>query len=173
MTALASSFIGMNEKSGSTREILNCLRLLQRILPVVFEVDGDSSTFELEVLWKRQPVEAPQAERTTSGPETPQFVIESDDEDNDGSEGSKQPSTPVSSSEATRTLGPSLGERLLNASRDLLFTRGFTLPPKSQTSDPKVDYTIWYVATAISTEKFNFWHQGKRYRVYIRLWCHT
>jgi hypothetical protein len=58
VTSFASSFIkGGAAERNTTKEVLNCLRVLQRVLPVIFELESESSVFEREVLWKRDVVE--------------------------------------------------------------------------------------------------------------------
>lgn len=125
--------------------MLNCIRVLQRVLPVVFEADGESSTFELEVLWKSEQVEedVEQAE----GGEASQFVIEDeDDSDDENAEvaTSSKPAATEPSAKPKKTL-PSLGERLFGCITDLLFCCGFTLPPKIQVDHYKINYVIWRV----------------------------
>ncbi|KAJ8481660.1 hypothetical protein ONZ45_g15231 [Pleurotus djamor] len=140
VTALASSFIKPGERN-TTKEVLNCLRVLQRVLPVVFEVDGDASAFELEVLWKKQ--DAVETHNPAEESQTPQFVID-DDEDSDDDD-PKTPSAPKGPSPATpkpKQL-PSLAERLFSCLIDLLFCCGFTLPPKLQVDHYKINYVIW------------------------------
>ncbi|KAJ6547333.1 high-temperature-induced dauer-formation protein-domain-containing protein [Mycena capillaripes] len=138
VAAFASSFIqagtGSSERS-TTKEVLNCLRILQRVLPVVFEVEGEGSAFELEVLWKKEQV----VENTVEvASETPQFVIE-DEDDSDGE--TKDAAAAVKPKE-TKQL-PSLGERLFSGIIDLLFCCGFTLPTKIQVDHYKINYVIW------------------------------
>ncbi|KAG7452752.1 uncharacterized protein BT62DRAFT_958767 [Guyanagaster necrorhizus] len=130
VTALASSFINATGSAdrNTTKEVLNCLRVLQRVLPVVFEVEGESSVFELEVLWKRQEVKQSLDEGTS------QFVIEDEDDSEDEAE-----STPP---RPTKTM-PSLGEKLFSCIIDLLFCCGFTLPTKIQVDHHKINYVIW------------------------------
>lgn len=135
VAAYASSFIKSTSTAptrNTTKEVLNCLRVLQRVLPVVFEAQGDSNTFESELLWKREPA-------TGDGEPTikPQFVIE--DEDENDHEATSTPTTPK-----TKWL-PSLGERLLTSITDLLFCCGFTLPKAIQVDHHKINYVIWYV----------------------------
>lgn len=117
----------------TTKEVLNCLRVLQRVLPVVFETEGESSVFELEVLWNRPPVE--DEHEVDSG--VPQFVIE--DEDASDEETSKPASKPTSKKTA-----PSLCEKLFSCIVDLMFCCGFTLPSKFQVDHHKINYVIWY-----------------------------
>lgn len=143
VVAYASSFIrnstGTSERS-TTKEVLNCIRVLQRVLPVVFEADGESSTFELEVLWKIEEVEEVSDE--ASGSEEPQFVIQDEDESDNEGEGAPRPE--ASSLKKKRKL-PSLGERLFGCIIDLLFCCGFTLPTKIQVDHYKINYVIWCV----------------------------
>ncbi|KAF8878932.1 hypothetical protein BD779DRAFT_1553131, partial [Infundibulicybe gibba] len=63
VTAFATSpMILMKTESASgernaTEEVLNCLRILQWVLPVIFDVEGESNIFQAEVLWKKQEAE--------------------------------------------------------------------------------------------------------------------
>ncbi|KAJ7694128.1 high-temperature-induced dauer-formation protein-domain-containing protein [Mycena rosella] len=138
VAAFASSFIqagtGSSERS-TTKEVLNCLRILQRVLPVVFEVEGEGSAFELEVLWKK---EVAVEDAVEAASQTPQFVIE-DDDDSDGE--AKDSAAPVKPKERKQL--PSLGERLFSSIIDLLFCCGFTLPTKIQVDHYKINYVIW------------------------------
>jgi hypothetical protein len=161
---LASSFIkgsGGRAERNSTKEVLNCLRVLQRVLPVIFELESESSVFEREVLWKRDVVVVDGDEEGAGGQnhreqmeQTPQFVIEDDDEDeNDAESGGGAPSASASAASpspripskqptATTTL-PSIAERLFSCLVDLLFCCGFTIPSKLQVDHYKINYVIW------------------------------
>lgn len=125
----------------TTKEVLNCLRVLQRVLPVVFEVEGESSGFELEVLWKKQEAEDIPDE-PFSGSSAPQFVIEDDESSENGDEKEPPASAPQ---QLKKKQQPSLGERLFNCIIDLLFCCGFTLPTKIQKDHYKLNYVIWCV----------------------------
>jgi hypothetical protein len=146
VSAFASSFMKTGTSStgrNTTKEVLNCLRILQRLLPVVFEVEGESNAFELGVLWKKPGFEAGIDARSS---ETPQFVID-DDEDSD-SEG--RVPEPASSAKPEQNKGlPTLGEKLFSAIIDLLFCCGFTLPTKIQVDHYKINYVIWCVVCKI------------------------
>ena len=130
---------GATERN-TTKEVLNCLRVLQRVLPVIFELESEPSVFEREVLWKRDVVEG-QAHREQTE-QTPQFVIEDEDDDheNDGESGTSAAAQPAPTQTSTR---PSIAERLLSCLIDLLFCCGFTLPPKLQVDHYKINYAIW------------------------------
>ncbi|KAF4615248.1 hypothetical protein D9613_002761 [Agrocybe pediades] len=138
VAAYATSLIksaGVAQEKNTTKEVLNCLRVLQRVLPVVFEMEGESNKFELEVLWKREEVADNQEGETEA-----QFVI--DDEEGSDHEGTSEgaPRTPKA---PQKKLLPSLGERLFNAITDLMFCCGFTLPKSIQVDHHKINYIIW------------------------------
>ncbi|KAM6500834.1 High-temperature-induced dauer-formation domain containing protein [Amanita muscaria] len=137
MTAFASSFIkagtGMSERN-TTKEVLNCLRILQRVLPVLFELDAEMSPLEEDIMWKKEEVDS--APDTT---EDPQFVIEDEDEDASTS-GQTQD---AGQAHRTRKQLPSLAERLFDSLFDLLFCCGFTLPLKIQIDHHKIQHVIW------------------------------
>lgn len=136
VAAYASSFIKsatVSQEKSATKEVLNCLRILQRILPIVFEIEGESNAFEQEVLWKREESKEEGKDRGA-----PQFVIDDDDE----SERDVETPRP-SASQHKAQLQPSLGERLLTAVTDLMFCCGFTLPTSIQVDHHKINYVIW------------------------------
>lgn len=139
VTSFASSLMkgGATERN-TTKEVLNCLRVLQRVLPVIFELESEPSVFEREVLWKRDVVEGQEHHEQTE--QTPQFVIEDEDDDNDGASAASP--SPQVTSKPTSTL-PSIAERLLSCLVDLLFCCGFTLPAKLQVDHYKINYVIW------------------------------
>ena len=148
VTSFASSFIksstGMQGRN-ATKEVLNCLRVLQRVLPVVFEVESDASRLEMEVFWRREAI----AEGNTVSEESskPQFVIEDEDDEGDEAESGAStpgPSQPSAAQAKTTKMLPSLAERLFSCLIDLLFCCGFTLPTKIQVNHYKINYTIWY-----------------------------
>ncbi|KAF8061471.1 high-temperature-induced dauer-formation protein-domain-containing protein [Lyophyllum atratum] len=147
VAAFASSFMkpGTGAERNATKEVLNCIRILQRVLPVIFEVDGESNAFELEVLWKKEEVEVDQGITSNAETsETPQFVIE----DDESSEGEPEDSAPVESAKPKEKAKqkeqlPSLGEKLFSSIMDLLFCCGFTLPTTIQVAHHKINYVIW------------------------------
>lgn len=151
VASYASSFMtsgtGVGDRN-KTKEALNCLRVLQRVLPVVFE--GENNDFEQDVLWRRE--EAKEDGILSEGDGQAQFVIE-DDEDEDDLESRRSP-RPAASPEvksAERKTLPSLAEKLLSSMIDLLFCCGFTLPSKIQVDHYKINYVIWYVFFAACT----------------------
>ncbi|KAF7304736.1 hypothetical protein MKEN_01187700 [Mycena kentingensis (nom. inval.)] len=139
VAAFASSFIqaGTSERN-TTSQVLNCLRVLQRVLPVVFEADGNASPFELEFFWTKEEV----ADNTVDvASETPQFIIE-DEDDSEGETSSTPAAAPTSGTDKRKQL-PSLGERLFGSLVDLMFCCGFTLPVNLKAGRHKINYVIW------------------------------
>ena len=112
------------------------------MLPVVFEIDGETTRFELEVLWKKEEVE--------DGPvndEPLQFVIEDDDEDSEEEGSEPTAATPKPKEPNAKKTMPSLAERLFSCLMDLLFCCGFTIPLKAQVDHYKITHVIWQVTT--------------------------
>ncbi|KAG6878097.1 hypothetical protein C0992_008585 [Termitomyces sp. T32_za158] len=124
----------------------------QRVLPVVFEVDGEANTFELEVLWKKEETEI-EVDRY-GNPETaevPQFVIQDEDEtDGEHDEPPLLEDTPPQKKEKQQL--PSLGEKLFVSIMDLLFCCGFTLPTTIQVDHHKINYSIWEKGVGSTTD---------------------
>jgi hypothetical protein len=141
----------------TTREALNCLRVLGRVLVVIYEADSDErenaaafgttntgKRYAEEVLWSRKPVVKDEEVVEPQAPEN-QFTIEdSDSEDEDGvaaeTKAFKSDSNAASNDdplaasasqpkteEEEKTL-PSLADRLFSCTVDLLFCAGFTVP---------------------------------------------
>ncbi|KAI0747903.1 high-temperature-induced dauer-formation protein-domain-containing protein [Daedaleopsis nitida] len=168
VTSLASSLYrtstGAAAERNATKEVLNCIRVLQRVLPAVFEIESEPSRLEQEVLWKR----AEARDAGAGGPSgrgsgtgvveeagaQPQFVIEDEDE-SDEEAGSprghahKPPPPPQQAGERSegaerpKELLPSIAERLFSCLVDLMFCCGFTLPAKIQVDHYKINYVIW------------------------------
>jgi hypothetical protein len=140
----ATTFVktGGTTERNTTKEVLNCIRVLTRVLPVLFEIDSELSIFEREVLWKREAV-APGQELEEQVEQTPQFVIE--DEDEDGPSGASASSSvdQLPPRERETKKSPALAERLFSCLVDLLFCCGFTLPAKVQVDHYKINYIIW------------------------------
>jgi hypothetical protein len=153
VAAFASSFIKTGTASterNTTKEVLNCIRILQRVLPVVFEVEGESSVFEVEVLWKQQVDEEDGEEKEEAG--APQFVIEDDGDSENDEERARSP-PPTNTKPKHKKKLPSLCERLFSCIIDLLFCCGFTLPSTVQVDHYKINYIIWYVVTITPTSR--------------------
>lgn len=151
----ASTAVGASTaERNPTKEALNCLRVLQRVLPVVFE--AENVEFERKLMWEREEVGA-EPDGAAAGAngegteETPQFVIE-DDEDDEEPRTPRTATTPVAarsqsspsvSTASKKETRPSLAERLISCTIDLMFCCGFTLPSKIQVDHYKINYVIW------------------------------
>lgn len=125
-----------------TKEALNCVRVLSRVLPVLFESEGP---LERDIFWTR-----PKARTEEEGAlEEPQFVIEEEDEEEFGYQSPRASRVNAEPAEPTNTKTkdtlPSLAERLFSTIIDLLFCCGFTLPMKIQVEHHKINYVIWCV----------------------------
>ncbi|KDQ20543.1 hypothetical protein BOTBODRAFT_26557 [Botryobasidium botryosum FD-172 SS1] len=136
MSTLTTAW-GSSERD-TTKEVLNCLRVLGRVLPVLFEGEAEAG-LEMDVLWKREPVKLKTPMSVTS--DEPQFVIEEEDEDDD--EDKPTASAPAPEAAPEVELLPCLAERLFGCVIDLLFCCGFTLPTKVQEGHHKINHIIW------------------------------
>ncbi|KAF5324653.1 hypothetical protein D9611_004387 [Ephemerocybe angulata] len=140
---------GGSSERNTTKEVLNCLRILQRFLPVIFDVQGESNAFEIELMWKSEEVDDLEEQESTGA--APQFVIDDDDDDDSDEDEADEdaPKTPAAPKPQApkpakpKKKLPSLGERLFNNLIDLMFCCGFTLSPKIQVDHHKVNYVIW------------------------------
>ncbi|KZT11488.1 uncharacterized protein LAESUDRAFT_692396 [Laetiporus sulphureus 93-53] len=149
VASYATSFIKASQPRNATKEVLNCMRVLQRVLPVVFELEGDTSRFELEVLWKREEVEESPEHRESAS--AAQFVIDDEDEDEGAVQGQVSGHQPTADTKTKKTL-PSKAEKLLSCLVDLLFCCGFTLPSGVQVDHYKINYTIWEKGVGSTTD---------------------
>ena len=133
---------GGTSERNATKEVLNSLRILQRVLPIIFDVQGESNAFELELLWKNEEVEdLEDGDASSSAPS--QFVID-DEDDSDIEDAPKTPVATAPPNTKPKKKLPSLGEKLFNNLIDLMFCCGFTLSPKIQVDHHKINYVIWY-----------------------------
>ena len=141
LTSWTSANGGLGERN-TTKEALNCLRVLGRILPVIFEMQDDK--FEEELFWKRQapPTSTPDVNDGATEREEPQFVIEEEDDD-DAPNTDSAPNKEGATGDAKPNLLPSLAEELFSYTIDLLFCCGFTIPASVQAGHHKINYLIW------------------------------
>ncbi|KZT65447.1 hypothetical protein DAEQUDRAFT_752564 [Daedalea quercina L-15889] len=140
VTSFASSFMRVANTRNTTKEALNCIRVLQRVLPVVFELESETSRFEMEVFWKREEVTALEVSSSTHS--NPQFVIDDEEDDEEAAEAGLSAKVPSQPTKEKQYL-PSLAEKLFTCIIDLMFCCGFTLPTKLQVDHYKINYTIW------------------------------
>ena len=154
VASFATSFMKAASARNTTKEALNCIRVLQRVLPVVFELESETSRFEMEVFWKREEVHAQPAASSASA--DPQFVIDDETDDEEAAEAGVSNKVPPPESKE-KQYQPSLAEKLFTCLIDLMFCCGFTLPTKLQVDHYKINYTIWYVGAhlhMLATERF-------------------
>jgi len=153
------------------KEILNCIRVLTRLLPILFEPrrirgggggqSGGTGTgtgtgggeLEEEIFWKKEKKRrrVVVVEQQLGKEEQGQFVLE-DDEDNEEEDDDSQsnPLEPEHKEEEEEEFEelPCLAERLISTLISLLFVPGLTLQPLFDTTtseDPIVTYSIWCV----------------------------
>ncbi|KZV94087.1 hypothetical protein EXIGLDRAFT_528487, partial [Exidia glandulosa HHB12029] len=114
-------------QDSKTKEVLNCLRVLARVLPVVFEMEV--LEFEHELLWTKEVVDVSRNQPSDGT----QFVIEDEDDEDHA---------PASAAPITETK-PALAEKLISTAIDLMFCCGFTIPTKLQVDHHKINHIIW------------------------------
>ncbi|EJD53359.1 hypothetical protein AURDEDRAFT_111005 [Auricularia subglabra TFB-10046 SS5] len=130
VAGFASSLISPGGTTdGKSKQVLNCLRILERVLPVIFEMEVPE--FEEELLWKKEVIE--HTMQSAAADQGTQFVIDDEDDEDHA---------PASALPITETK-PALAERLLSTAIDLLFCCGFTLPTKVQVDHHKISHIIW------------------------------
>lgn len=177
-----------------TKEALNCLRVLGRVLSVVYEAegevrDGGAESFAAQYLWNRQ--EAPPAEH---------FTIQDSDSD-DGDDARHEPELDTGARAFRATIGhppspphpqpisdpltqphesgdhrdsggdgymPSLAERLFSCTIDLLFCAGFTLPQTvSEDENDKINVCLCLPPASLTRAVRDL---GKRCRQHNQDW---
>lgn len=128
-----------DEELAPERDALNCIRVLTRLLPFLYEKDS------LEV-WEKRFFWGARRKKTRKAAIVNEVLF-------DDSSDEKQPAEPKSDDyEETKPLA----EELIDTLIDLLFFSDFTLP-KQPHGQPKVSYAIWQSGvgckTAVATTK--------------------
>ena len=145
----------------TTRQMLNCLRVLQRVIPFVLSAgsaslaheyedaasSGYGSSLEEDIFWNTRRKDAAAQSRDDSTSAGAQFVI---DDEEDPEAGPSQSADAPTHSQTQRQEAelPPLAEQLLNTAVDLLFVHGFTLPSVAEheggnAAGGQIAYTIW------------------------------
>jgi hypothetical protein len=106
------------------KDLLNCIRILTRILPFIYEAD-DLEAWEEKFFWSGRRTKI----RNEPGPTEVLYDGAEPDRNMEGEQEKFVDARP-------------LGEELLDALLDLLFLAGFTLPASGQSRE-KVTYEIW------------------------------
>ncbi|KAI1318897.1 hypothetical protein EDD11_005531 [Mortierella claussenii] len=118
-------------------QVLNCVRILTRLFPFIFESE-DFIQWEEQFFWNKHSTTACQEDRSKP-------VLEGGDELLSG-----HPRSLVNTTEVHEEPTPSRGQRLIKTLLDLLFTSGFTLPTAMEARF-RVSYVIW--ETGIGSSK--------------------
>lgn len=119
------------------RDVLNCIRVLTRVLPYVYELES-LQAWEERFFW------AVRRKRSRSAAPTDEVLFDEAAVGADGSGGDGSP--PEEGFEDAKPLG----EELIDTLVDLLFFSGFTValqPP----GKPRVSYTIWQSGVGCNT----------------------
>ncbi|GAA5969685.1 hypothetical protein JCM3765_006112 [Sporobolomyces pararoseus] len=149
-------------REGWIKEILNCVRVLTRLIPVLLgPQNGTTDRVEEELFWNKQTVRKeqkpkgsvdgkPGTQTEEEEEESGQFVLEDDDDEDDERDPLKSPSSSTSRSNATQGEEeveyeelPCLAERMISTLIKLLFVPGLTLSSDLRSSDSIITYSIW------------------------------
>ena len=140
-----------------TRQILNCMRILTRVMPFIFEAEHLRDWYD-RFFWQ---------------PRKPQFLKWDDKRDTptqlfDGLE----PSRLYEQTDQHKEIGPPLGEMLLSTIVDYLFWRGLTLPAQydeNGRSDRGYERKVWKTGIGCTNDpKCTTEHERNQYEI-VRL----
>ena len=120
------------------KEALNCVRVLTRILPFIYEADNLES-WEQKFFW------GVRRKRVKEGQAAGEVLF-----DEANPEGGEKEALEQEQGEATFEDAKPLAEELLDTLVDLLFFSGFTIPISERTKS-KVNYTIWTSGVGCNT----------------------
>lgn len=138
-----------------SKEALNCVRVLSRVVPFVSGVGlgkerGAEGNLERTVFWRREKVKVKKApaesfgleKRTEEDGGDSQFVIEDEDENEEEEGGGNNEKN---EEEEEWEEAPPLATKLLTALVDFMFVPGFTVPEECRLPDGgPISYVIWY-----------------------------
>ncbi|MCJ1313191.1 hypothetical protein MMC25_006868 [Agyrium rufum] len=145
------------------RELLNCVRILTRVLPYIYEKD-ELEAWEDRTFWERRGVRKDGASSTARGSRTTSTEVLFDtsnassgadtpatQEEADGNfEEREKPSDEADNEDVWEDSKP-LAEDLIDALIDLLFYAGLTLP-LTERLKTKVTYAIWQTGVGCNTQ---------------------
>ena len=118
------------------RHALNCIRVLTRLLPYIYEADH-LETWEEDFFW------VPKENRPDNAPNTKSEVLFDGSQPDETAKPKPKPKEQIEYSK-------SLGEELIDTLIDLLFFTDFTLPHTDQPRK-KVTYSIWQSGVGCNT----------------------
>ncbi|CAG8640195.1 11015_t:CDS:10 [Rhizophagus irregularis] len=127
----------------STLQLLNCIRILTRLIPFIFESE-EMADWEEKFFWTPQTRKLKKNRKTETGGES-QNSLEQNEAANENlaKESGQESQTQDTDIERIETIPP-LGERLLSTIIDLLFLAGFTLPANlANDSSSRIIYVNW------------------------------
>ncbi|KAF3926659.1 hypothetical protein ABW21_db0201077 [Orbilia brochopaga] len=140
ITALTSRLFALRHHSAfpdpevaPEREALNCVRVLTRLLPYLYETEA-LETWEDRFFW------TPRKRRARSASQTEVIFDESNPD---------APGEPLEPAK-TESAKP-LAEELIDTLLDMLFYAGFTVPITPTTGKTKVTYAIWQSGVGCNT----------------------
>ncbi|KAL9613044.1 MAG: hypothetical protein Q9167_002390 [Letrouitia subvulpina] len=135
LTELRNSRAFPDSENAPEKEALNCIRVLTRLLPFLYEADH-LETWEEKFFWERRKRKS----KGSKGRKTEILFDESHPEDIENLEDEKEHFEDVKP----------LGEELIDTLIDLLFYTNFTLP-RTEWSKTKVTYAIWQNGVGCNT----------------------
>lgn len=112
------------------RDALNCIRILTRLLPFIYECD-QLDDWQEQFFWSARKKRSQRAR---------EVIFDETDVQGD-----------LEAGEEEFVEAQPLMEELIDTLIDLLFFRGFTLPPANAPEKPKVEYLIWQSGVGCNT----------------------
>ncbi|CAI2180637.1 19593_t:CDS:10 [Funneliformis geosporum] len=154
----------------STLHLLNCIRILTRLIPFIFESE-EMGDWEEKFFWTPQ-LKKVKKNRKTDASENPQDLPQMQNEatnENLAKESSQGSQTQNTNFETI----PPLGERLLSVIIDLLFLAGFTLPATLAKDNGRIIYVNWETGVGstipIGSSKENDYNKTETLRLLLVL----
>ncbi|KAK4056096.1 hypothetical protein OIO90_002827 [Microbotryomycetes sp. JL221] len=137
-------------ESNLTKQALNCVRVLSRILPFIIKPQTSvTDPLEEEIFWTTTNVHRSNSTLAThdhdaNNDQHDQFVIDDDDDDNDNDNERRPLESGRDEQQHEWQHVPPLAERLLKTLVDLLFVPGFTVPEACRSNQNScISYVIW------------------------------
>lgn len=134
----------------NVRSVLNCSRVIARILPLIWEDDVDCRWLweELDTVAVSSPTGNNGSRTVLQNENQPQFIIDDDEDEEPGAQPSMSSVSrrPANAEVPPKPKSKSLMVEFLDALIDGLFHVGFTLPlDATESAINRTSYLIWYV----------------------------